>query len=277
MENKKKRPSFAHHEGPLFLSVICERTPKAAIAVIKNSLVAGADGFDLHIPTLDPKYRNADCIREIVASTDRPILALHYNRDYDGKPLGESDEKRMEQLLAAVEAGASAVDMQGYTFDPDMATALDGAKQAFAKKSPREVTVRPETVEKQCAFIEKVHSLGAEVVLSTHTGIMMTAEETVELALMLEKRGADVVKIIGTAGSEDDIPECLRTVLALKKALKVKFAFHLGGAAGIPTRIMAPALGSYMLFCFEHYTQSSNFEQCHLASVVDAFRRLGWK
>ncbi len=276
MESKKGRVSFTDHKGPLFLSVIRERTPNAAIAVIKNSVLEGASGFDLHIPTLDPEYRNAESMKKIIAATDLPVLALHYNGGYDGKPLGESDERRMEQLLMAVEAGASAIDMQGYTFDPDMETALAGAKEGFAKRAPREVTVRPETIEKQCAFIEKVHSMGAEVVLSTHTGIMMNAEEVVELALTLEKRGADVIKIVGKAQSEDDIPECLRTVLELKKALKVKFAYHLAGKAGAPTRIMAPALGSYMLFCFDRYTESSVFEMCHLGSVADAFRRFGW-
>ena len=167
--------------------------------------------------------------------------------------------------------------MQGYTFEKDMETALVGGTQSFVIAKPKQVTLREETVEKQKAFIDKIHALGAEVVLSTHTGVMMTAEQTIALAKTLETRGADVIKIIAKATSIDDIPECFRTVIELKKTMNVPFTYHLEGKLGKVTRIVAPMLGSYMVFCFDRYTESSNFEQCHLKSMADAFRALEWQ
>ena len=272
-----KRASFAKQKSPIILSVIKERTPAAAIAVIKNATLEGAEGFDLHLSTLDPEYINVESLSKIISATKKPVLALHYNGDYFNKRLGLSDEERMRQLTIAAEAGAAAVDMQGYTFEKDMATALEGGTQSFVASKPREVTLRQETIEKQRAFIDKIHALGAEVVLSTHTGVMMTAEQMVELAKTLEARGADVVKIIEKATCVDDIPECFRTVIALKKVMNVPFACHLEGKLGKVTRIVAPMLGSYMVFCFDRYTESSNFEQCHLKSMADAFRLLEWQ
>lgn len=272
-----ERVSFANQEGPLMLSVIKEQTPSSAIAVIKNSLIDGAQGFDLHISTLVSQYLSEASISKIAESTDKPILALHYNSDYFGKHMGISDEDRMRQLLMAVKAGCSALDMQGYTFEEDMASALDGCGSSFAKLKPREVTMRQKTIDRQRKFIDEVHAAGGEVVLSTHTGVMMTAEQTVELALELEKRGADVIKIIANMNSAGDFPEICRTTLELKKHLKTKFAFHSQGKLGKPTRIICPMLGSYMVFCFDRYTESSNFEQCHLKSMADAFKNLDWR
>ena len=271
------RASFTEQESPILLSVIRERTPDAAIAIIKNSIVSGAGGFDLHLSTLENQYLNETDLAKIISSTVKPVLALHYNADYHKRPTGLSDEARMKQLLTAVRAGAAAIDMQGYTFEEDMDNALNGCGELFVRARPKQVTMRKETIAKQCELINEVHSLGAQVVLSTHTGCMMTAEEAVSLAQTLEKRGADVVKIIAKAEKEEDVAECFRTVIALKKVLKTKFTYHLEGKVGKLTRIVAPMLGSYMAFCFEHYTESSNFEQCHLKTLANAFRTLQWR
>ena len=65
------------------------------------------------------------------------------------------------------------------------------------------------------ADIEKVHSMGAEVLLSCHPGIPMTSEQVVELALFLEKRNPDIIKIVTRADQEDDLAESIRTMLML--------------------------------------------------------------
>ncbi len=268
--------SFSGQKSPIFLSVIKERTPDAAIAVIKNSIVAGAEGFDLHLPALEEQYWNVESLKKIISATDKPILALHYNGDYYNRHLGHTDEQRIELMLMAVKAGAAAIDIQGYTFEKDMATALDGCDLPFAGANPKQVTMRKSTIDKQKEVIDFVHSMGAEVVLSTHVGCMLTSEQALSLAEEIQSRGADVVKIIAKATGQEDIPECLKTVLTLKKHLNKKFTYHLEGKAGKLTRVVAPMLGSYMVFCLERYTESSNFEQCHLKSIVDAFRTLEW-
>ena len=81
-------------KAPAIAGVIREKTSKAAIAEIKNCMYDGADMIDLHMSCLE----NADVenLKEIVNSSKLPILALNYNRTYDWKDTGFSEEEREE-------------------------------------------------------------------------------------------------------------------------------------------------------------------------------------
>jgi hypothetical protein len=96
-----------------------------------------------------------------------------------------------------VEAGAAGIDMQGYTFDLPSKDAFYGEDiHSFTKGGPKEVVTAPSIIEKQCELIEQVHFAGAEVLLSCHPGIAMSCEQGVDLALFLEKRNPDIIKIV---------------------------------------------------------------------------------
>ena len=68
---------------------------------------------------------------------------------------------------------------------------------SFASVKPFEVVTDSAIIDKQCELIEWVHGHGAEVLLSCHPMIPMSTDQVVELALFLEKRGADIIKICG--------------------------------------------------------------------------------
>lgn len=214
-------------------------------------------------------------LRAVIGSSKLPVLALNYNKKCNWENCDFSEEERAKSFLDAVSAGAAGIDMQGYTFDPKSKDAFCGEDRfSFTKGNPKEVVTDGAVIEKQGAFIEKVHGMGAEVLLSCHPGIPMCCEQVVELALFLEKRRPDIIKIVTLAATEDDLIESLKTMLALKREVKTKVSYHAAGAAGRLSRIFNPVLGGHIAFCVDRFSASSTMEQIDLKTAVAAIDSL---
>ncbi len=248
----------------------------AAIAEIKNCIYDGADMIDLHMSCLEKA--DTDTLKSIIHSSKLPVLALNYNRRYDWSDCGFSEEQRVKSLMDAVSAGAAGIDMQGYTFDAKSKDAFYGEdKYSFTKGNPKEIVTDGEVISKQCGLIEKVHSMGAEVLLSCHPGISMKCEQVVELALFLEKRNPDIIKIVTYAADETDLIESFKTMTALKKEVKTPVSYHANGASGSLSRIINPILGGHIVFCVDRYNKGSTMEQLDLKTartVAEGLKRL---
>ena len=249
--------------APAIAGVIRERSVRGAIAEIKNCTIDGADMIDLHMSCLEAT--DVESLKKIISSSTLPVLALNYNNTYEWGDAGFSEDARVESFLLAVEAGAAGVDLQGYTFDLPSKKGFCGEdKYSFTKGNPKEIVTDDEIIAKQCALIEKVHSMGAEVLLSCHPGIAMTAEQVVDLAHFLEKRNPDIIKIVTKAENEDDLAESIRTMLLLKKEVKTPVSYHANGKAGMLSRIINPLLGGQIAFCVDRYNEGSTMEQIDL-------------
>ncbi len=268
------RPSFAYGKSPMIVGVIKEATPEAVIEKIREGEFAGARGFDLHIPCLAKEFQTVPHLRRIIESTDRPILSLHYDTSC-------SDEERMEALLHAVEAGTAAVDIQGYTFDRAAKDAfVDDAlvpedMQFLLTKRPREVSLKPEVIEKQKAFIDRVHAMGAEVLGSVHIWTVLTREELEKIALFTRAKGVDIVKLVATCTDKYQVPEAIDTTIYLNDRLDFPFSYHMNGKEGIPTRKLCPLFGSHVVFCNVNYGPGADPEQLHVRAMVDTYRAMG--
>lgn len=259
--------------SPAIAGVIREATVPAAIAEIKNCTYDGANMIDLHMSCLESMDEAS--LRAVIGSSKLPVLALNYNKKCNWESCNFSEETRAKSFLDAVSAGAAGIDMQGYTFDPKSKDAFCGEDRfSFTKGNPKEVVTDGAVIEKQGAFIEKVHGMGAEVLLSCHPGIPMCCEQVVELALFLEKRRPDIIKIVTLAATEDDLIESLKTMLALKREVKTKVSYHAAGAAGRLSRIFNPVLGGHIAFCVDRFSASSTMEQIDLKTAVAAIDSL---
>ena len=262
--------------APVLAGVVREKTRASAIAEIKNCLYDGAGMIDLHISCLE----NADTytLRAIISSSKLPVLALNYNKTCNWEDAGFSEEGRVDSFFRAVSAGAAGIDLQGYTFHrPSRDNFCGEDKYSFTKGNPKEVVTDEGIISKQCELIEKVHSNGAEVLLSCHPGIPMNCEQVVELALFLEKRNPDIIKIVTIATNEDELLESFKTMVALKKELKTPVSYHAGGQAGSLSRIINPVLGGHMIFCVDRFSESSTMEQLDLKTVkavVDNMKKI---
>ena len=262
--------------APAIAGVIREKSKSAAIAEIKNCTYAGADMLDLHLSCLDQGDENT--IRAIVESTKLPILALHYNFRIDGQSEEVSEEARIESLTTAVKAGVAGIDMQGYTFHRPSKDGFCGEDlYSFTKNNPKEIVTDCGIISKQCEFIENIHSMGAEVLLSCHPGIPMDCTQVVELALFLEKRNPDIIKIVTIAENDDQLAESIRTMFMLKKEVKTPVSYHAGGKSGALSRIINPVLGGQIAFCVDRFKEGSTMEQLDLKTaktVIENIRKI---
>ena len=262
--------------APALAGVVKEKSIRGAIAEIKNCTYDGADMIDLHLSCLEST--DVESLKKIISSSKLPILVLNYNSTYESTDAGFSEEERVASFLRATEAGAAGIDMQGYTFHLPSKKGFCGEdKYSFTKGNPREIVTDQAIISKQCELIERVHSMGAEVLLSCHPGIPMTCDQVVELALFLEQRGPDIIKIVTKAENEDDLAESIRAMLTLKKEIKTPVSYHAAGKAGILSRIINPLLGSQIAFCVDRYTEASVMEQIDLrtaATVVQNVKKI---
>ena len=260
---------------PALAGVIREKTVRAAIGEIKNCFYSGADMIDLHISCLENK--SIETLKEIISSCKLPVLALNYNSDYSWNDCGFSEEERTKSFLDAVKAGAAGVDIQGYTFDTKSKGGFYGEDlYSFTKGNPREIVTDEKTIAKQCDFIETIHSMDAEVLLSCHPGIPMNCQQIIDLALFLEKRNPDIIKIVTIANTEDELAESIKTMSVLKKEVKTPVSYHAGGEKGSLSRIINPILGGQIAFCVDRYSESSTFEQLDLKTaklIIDNIKK----
>ena len=105
----------------------------------------------------------------------------------------------------------------------------------------------------------------------------MNCEQVVELALFLEKRNPDIIKIVTIAANEDELIESFKTMVALKKEVKTAVSYHAAGDAGSLSRIVNPMLGGHMIFCVDRFSESSTLEQLDLKTVkalVDNIKKI---
>ena len=253
-------------QAPALAGVVKSQKAAEAIAAIRNCSFAGADMIDLHMSCLENS--DVETLRKIIDASKIPVLALNYNITYSKESAGLSEDERVASFLRAAEAGAAGVDIQGYTFDINSKMNFVGEdKYSFTKGSPREVVTDEKIISKQCELIEKFHSMGTEVLLSCHPGIPMNCQQVVELALFLEKRNPDIIKIVTAATNEDELVESFKTMVALKKEVKTPVSYHANGKEGSLSRIINPILGGQIIFCVDRFSQSSTMEQLDLKTV----------
>ena len=261
---------------PAVAGVVRERTVKDAIESIKNYKSKGATLIDLHLSTLENQYRNVESIREIVKSTNLPILALNYSQNYDYSPIdGVTEEERVGLLRIAAQAGVAGIDIQGYTFDFKSKSAFYGDKSVmFYKEGIKELVTNEEIIAKQTALIEEFHNMGCEVLLSNHPGVVLNSDQVVELAKFVSKRKPDIIKIVTTSECEEDNAEALKAMLRLKKELPCKVSYHLSGKYGHISRVLNPTMGGFMMFCVDGDGPNNLPEQLQITTAVAAVNSL---
>ena len=253
-------------DSPMLAAVIKEKDALSAIFEIKKAEESGADLIDLHLSCLEKA--DIPTLKSIMAETRLPVLALNYNITEKGQPKSLSEEERTASLLTAAKAGATGVDLQGYTFDLKSRDGFFGEdKYSFTKGNPKEIVTDEAIINKQIAFIEEVHKAGAEALLSCHPGIFMNTDTLVELALFLEKRNPDVIKIVTVANNEEELLESFKSITVLKKEVKTTVSFHASGTSGKLSRIVNPLLGSHLIFCVNGHKEGSIPEQPVLKDV----------
>ena len=223
------KPSFLSLPRPFVTALVMEKSLSDTIARVTSAGYAGAQAVGVHMRLLPHEEKSVEKLRELIDSTNRPILAMHYR----GEPAANlTDEDRAGYLLNAAGAGASIVDVMGDFYDP----------------SPMEITRNPDAIDRQKQLIDSLHELGCAVVMSSHLQVSRTADEVLEHLASFEERGADVVKIVPHVNTEEEMLESVRTVMLLRRELKKPFIYVANGRYGRHQRVIAPMFGAMLSF-----------------------------
>ena len=118
------------------------------------------------------------------------------------------------------------------------------------------MTENEEAIEKQMALIDRLHKMGKEVIMSAHVFRFLPAEKVLEIAKEQVRRGADIVKIVAGANTDEEEMENLRITALLKKELSVPFIFLAAGTHAKIHRMIGPMLGCFA--CFAVYEHDEN-------------------
>lgn len=248
--------------------LIDDPNPDGVMRTMKLAEYEGADAFDLELQGLDPEYRNPRALGQIFQVSTLPIFTVYRRYALSGSDLvyAESDEDtRMQTQLDLIDVGSIGFDMELDTFDPQPGprnSTPEGKRYSYDRGSaPREVSTSPHAIERQVRLIDEAHRRGGDVLASTHALTRLTPEDALRLGQIAEERGADAIKIVQFCASYDDVVESLASTVLLKKELKIPFVMMAMGEYGKLNRIIAPLLGSMLVFARQDYRPGSFLDQ----------------
>ena len=242
--------TFLKYDKPLICAMIQCVTPDECIAKIKRSISAGAEAIGLQLCKIHTEYRTEDQLRPIFQACEGlPVYITSY-RSGASKEL--SHEECAELLCLGVKCGATLADVMGDFF--------------ASEHSYYELTDEPEAVKKQKELIDKLHEMGAEVLISSHTKKNLTLEENLRLAKAQAERGADVIKIVNIAESATDIPVYLEAIQKITAETDKKLLF-LSSGEGKLIRYIGANFGVCMYLCVESYGELDTKDQPTIAKI----------
>jgi 3-dehydroquinate dehydratase type I len=261
-ENELMRTSLVNNRTkPQTVTIITDPTPDGCIATMRNAAYDGTDAYGFMLDFLDLQYHNKQDLQRMFAyAADKPILTMNY-RNSNRIDRGQTDQDMIDTQLLAIESGATMVDIIADYYDP----------------SPRELSRKPKIIDQQRKLVDQIHSMGGEVLMSSHTWDFLTAEETLEHFHQLELRGGDMVKIAMCASSEDELLETIKATMLARRELKMPFLHVCMGQYGKIHRVISTMFGSALALCVQEYTSISHKEQPLLRSTKAVLENLDYR
>lgn len=233
------RKSFLNGSEPFITVMVQEKTAQKAELKIRNAISSGATAIGLQCACLQKEDRSKEKLTALISSAEnKPVYFTNYRSQFNE---GTSDEELAKGLLFGLECGATLLDVMGDMFCP----------------TPEELTMDQTAIKKQMQLIDEIHKKGGEVLMSSHVCAFRSAERVLEIALAQQNRGADIVKIVTGAETQEEELKNLEICHLLKQELKVPFLFLSGGKYCHLHRTIGPALGVNMWLCFREYDEST--------------------
>lgn len=252
-----EKVKFSRLKQPFICTVLTDSNLKECIRTIRLSDYDGSDAYEIHLMMMEDRFLNEKDLKAIFQSTIKPILTSYYRWDYE-KHLDVDEEKRVQLLIDTVRWGASGIDLEADAFDPSPGPkewSEESRRYTLARGSkPRDWTTNLKAIKRQKEVIEEVHRLGGEVLVSAHTRVHLSVEQAVSMAKEIESRGADIVKVVSTDFSFEDLLDTMRSTLEIKKILKIPFIMMSHGEHSKIGRVVCPMLGSMLAFCIQPVT-----------------------
>ena len=243
-----KKATFLEYDKPRLCAMVQDSNPDDMICTICNSLYDGAEAFGIQLENLEHQYRNEECLKRIFSfCRGLPIYITSYR---GANNAGFTDEQCAELLLLGVKCGATIADIMGDMFC----------------REEHELTMDAEAIKKQKALADKIHSLGGEVLFSSHLHGYYDEEECMRIAREQKARGADVVKIVNFSRTEEEMLENIKICAHLKSVCD-HYLYLANGEYSRLERQICGSLGCCMYLAVQDYRRNSSKEQPSLASL----------
>jgi len=243
------KTKFTQLRQPFILTVLGDSNPADLIRTIRISDYDGTDAYELNLMNMDRRYLNEKDLKAVFRSTLKPIMVCFYRWDYH-KHIDIPEEERVRLQIEAVRWGAAAMDLEGDSFDPipgpDEWTEAARKYAITLGSKPRDLSMKPEAIKRQKEIIAEVHRLGGEVLMSAHTRVRLSVDESVRIAKEMESRGPDMVKVVKVDTSFEELLDTMRATVEMKKVLKVPFFMMSHGDHSKIGRVVCPMLGSML-------------------------------
>ena len=237
--------TFLKSDHPIITVMLKSKEPKALIEEIERTAYQGAEAYGLQLEGIPLQYRNRQVLKEIfLAMGDRPAYVTDYARG-NVSQREQSDEELAEELLMAVECGAVLCDVRADLFD----------------RCVGEFSDQYEAIVKQERLIAEIHRLGGEVLMSSHVFHFIAKEQVCAIAAEMQKRGADIAKIVAIADNEKELDEDFEALLLLKKRIGIPTLFLCNGFCCQKHRMLGPMLGSCMYLVVENGSGKTDLQR----------------
>ncbi len=213
--------------------------PKICVPIISESQIISAveplaDFFEVRIDLIGKGWR------DIAAQLKKPWVACN-RRPEEGGLWRESEDKRIKELLSALDIGADFIDIELGT--------------PAVEKIAKEVKGR------------------AEVIVSYHNLVETPPIERLSQIVINElAAGADICKIVTTAHSIKENAEVLELIASFPNVRMVSFAM---GMMGQISRVMCPLVGGYMTWAATEEGSESAEGQMAVTDIRRIYRLLG--
>ena len=238
------KPSFLNQNRPLITGMIQKSTPESIRALVKNSIYDGADCLGIQLECLQNEYKTEEHLKKIFAScAGHPVYITNY-RGHENKVF--SDEELAQGLILALSCGATLGDVPASLFDAESGMGVG-----------LELSMKQDAIERQMELIQRIHAMGKEVLISSHVLKFTPAETVLEIAREQQRRGADIVKIVTAANSQEEQMENLRITALLKEELEIPFLFLSGGTHSKIHRMIGAQLGCVTYLAVHEHNERS--------------------
>ena len=145
----------------------------------------------------------------------------------------------------------------------------------FCETEPQ-ITYDRQAVRRQMELIDRIHSVGGQVLMSSHLWKFYSTEFLLETVLEMKRRGADIVKIAMRVDSQEEMIAACQQTAILNKALGIPFLMINMGDHGKAHRVIGPVFGSCMLLCVQQYTPNGHKEKPLLRACRDIYNNFDY-
>ena len=233
--------TFLKSDRPIIIGMLKSKNKKDILAEIRRIRADGAEAYGFQIDILEDECKSRENLKEIFdAMRDKPIYCTNYMRGNRTENI--SWDMLREQLLIAVELGATLIDIPADMFD----------------SSDMELSMNKRAIEEQIRLIEEIHHRGGEVLMSSHVLRYVPKEVVLTIAEQHKARGADISKIVTEANNVSELNHNFETESLLEGRVGIKHLFLCNGTHCRKHRLLGPLLGSCLFLTTENAKVGQN-------------------